>query len=162
MKTKRLICGAAILIALTTSFIAILVTSASEVTEPDEPIWLRNIHKVLPDWDPAKDEPIPDWAKPKWAVSPHGRPTEVSLHGPYADNVEWLNASDVFTPKWDCNGAVYIDDYNHVFYTLENITECPDKDIVDFILANKDKVGLAIFEDGIPEDDVPGRANGGG
>ena len=129
---------------------------------PDEPGWLANIHKVLPGWDPTEDTPIPDWAKPDWAVGPHGRPTEVSLRGPYTDDVEWLNASYVFSGMKDWTGAVYIDHVNGVCYTLQNITSCPDKDIVDFMLANKDKVGSAVGEPGEePEDDIPGSIPGG-
>jgi hypothetical protein len=128
----------------------------------DEPEWLKNIHSVLPDWDPVEDTPIPDWAKPEWAVSPHGNPTEVSLRGPYTDNIEWLNASYVFSEIKDYTDAVYIDQVNDVFYTLQNITSCPDKDIVDFILANKDKVGSTIRESGdIPENDLPESTPGG-
>jgi hypothetical protein len=54
-----------------------------------------------------------------------------------------------------CTGAVYVDGVHGVFYTLDNITECPDKGIVDFILANRDEVGLAVFDIEVPEDGVP-------
>lgn len=38
---------------------------------------------------------------------------------------------------WDCNGAVYIDHVNHVFYTWDNLTLCPDKERVQRILDNR-------------------------
>ena len=101
-------------------------------SEP-EPVWLQNIHKILPDWDPEEDTPIPDWAKPEWAVSPHGHPTEVSLRGPYSDNIEWFNASCVFTPTFDCTGAVIIDHTqgdHPVIYTWDNLTLWPDEEMV--------------------------------
>ncbi len=160
---SRYVGGTAIIILCTVGVsMSSLSIASKDVSEPEEPVWLQNIHKILPDWDPEKDTPIPDWAKPGWAVSPHGGPTEVSLHGPYSDNVEWLNASDVFTPRWDCSGAVYVDAVQGVFYTLDNITSCPDKGIVDFILAHRDKVGLAVFGGDVPEDDVPASGPGGG
>ena len=41
--------------------------------------------------------------------------------------------------------AVYVDGVNGVMYTFDNITKCPDKGIVDFILANPDKVGSIVY-----------------
>ena len=61
-----------------------------------------------------------------------------------------------------CTGAVYVDGVHGVFYTLDNITDCPDKGIVDFILANRDEVGLAVFDIEVPEDDLPAGDSGSG
>jgi hypothetical protein len=110
----------------------------------EEPVWLQNIHKVLPDWDPREDTPIPDWAKPEWAVSPHGNPTEVSLRGPYSDNVEWLNASYVFSPIYDCSDAIIIDHTQGnqpIIYTWDNLTLHPNKTMVNQILEDRSIYG---------------------
>lgn len=41
--------------------------------------------------------------------------------------------------------AAYVDGVNGVLYTFDNITKCPDKGIVDFVLANPDKVGSTVY-----------------
>ncbi len=41
--------------------------------------------------------------------------------------------------------AVYVDGVSGVLYTFDNITKCPDRGIVDFILANPDKVGSTVY-----------------
>ncbi len=127
---------------------------AKDDPEPQDPVWLQNVHKVLPGWDPKEDTPIPEWAKPDWAASTPSQPTEVSLHGPYSDNVRWINVTKVFTPMIDHQGAVYIDEINGIDYTLDNITKCPDNEIVNFILEHKHQVGSAVY-DKKPNNDVP-------